>query len=166
MRRRLDSAFPPPEIDLTDEQLAAQISQSSDDERTFLTRLRRDYWRFQNAPSHEVGTRIFQSWMFQGDLAVGGVQGNDLHSQDSKFALLTDLAWKSRQLFIQSRSKFLRLYVSFITVLTFALFQWLTFAVRSLFSTFIVILVLNYLGCCPLIPPQTGIPNSSLLATE
>lgn len=81
LRRRINTLFTWPEIldDVAEQQLKAQISQYSDDRRTFLTHLLRDYRRFKDAPAFLVGNRIFQSWRFEEDLGDGGVQSNGLH---------------------------------------------------------------------------------------
>ena len=82
LRQKISSYLNGPEIldDATEEQLKTQIAQSSNDERTFLTRLLHNYRRFKNRPGYRVGNRIFQSWRFEEGLATGGVQGSELPS--------------------------------------------------------------------------------------
>ena len=82
LRRRINSLFAGPDIldDVAEQQLKAQISQSNNDERTFLIDLLRDCRRFKNAPGYRVGNQIFQSWKFEAGLANGDVQGNGLLS--------------------------------------------------------------------------------------
>lgn len=78
LRRWMKSSFIGPEIpeDVVEQHLRAKISQSSDDERTFLLHLLQNYRLFKSAQGSRVGNRIFQSWIFEEDLNNGGAQGN------------------------------------------------------------------------------------------
>ncbi len=82
LRRRVNKLFTGPAIldDVAEQQLKAQISESSDNERTFFTHLLGEYRRFKNAPGHRLGNQIFQSWTFEEDVADGGIKGNGLYS--------------------------------------------------------------------------------------
>ena len=78
LRGWIRSSFIGPVVpdDVVEQHLKAKISQSSDDERTFLLHLIQDYRLFKNARGSRVGNRIFQSWILEEDLNNGGAQGD------------------------------------------------------------------------------------------
>lgn len=78
LQQRFKSSFIGPEVldDVVEQRLTAKISQSSDDERSFLTYLLKNYRLFKNAPASRVGNRIFQSWIFEEDLNNSDTQGD------------------------------------------------------------------------------------------
>ena len=78
LRRWIKSSFIGPEVldDVVEQHLTAKISQSRDDERTFLLHLRQNYRLFKDARGSRVGNRIFQSWIFEEDLDNRGAQGD------------------------------------------------------------------------------------------
>ena len=78
LRRWIKSSFIGPEVpdDVVEQHLTAKISQSRDDERTFLLHLRLNYGLFKNAQGSRVGNRIFQSWIFEEDVDNCGAQGD------------------------------------------------------------------------------------------